>query len=245
MSKYKKHAELLQVAPVFRGSFLAGGAITSIFSGKPVNDYDVYFKDESSLVDAIHECYGAGMWCACVTDRAITFLDNGVPVQLMTFEYFPTPQDIFDRFDFTCCMGAWGPDAGDFTLHDDFLLSLSERALRFNHGTLYPIASQLRVLKYQDRGFAIDRREVLKLALACSAVKMESWDDMRQQIGGAYGNKITMVEDGEFSISAACDAISSTIFTEMADAEEMPADADALIEHLGLTSDPTQPTAAE
>lgn len=234
MTRYNKQAVALQDGPSFRGSFIAGGAITSVFSGKPVNDYDVYFKDEASLLDAIRECYGYGMWCACVTDRAITFLYNGVTVQLMTFDYFLSPQDIFDRFDFTCCMGAWCPERKEFTLHDDFMLSLSERALRFNHGTLYPIASQLRVMKYQDRGFSIDRREVLKMAIACSAVRMESWEDMRAQIGGAYGNKITMVEDGEFSVGAACDAISDTIFTEASGAEEMPASAEELIYLLGF-----------
>src|SRR3954471_19372832 len=39
--------------------FIAGGAITSLFSGQNINDIDVYFKDYESLVIALKNLFNS------------------------------------------------------------------------------------------------------------------------------------------------------------------------------------------
>lgn len=165
----------------------------------------------------------------CASDRAVTFSDNGTIYQLMHFEWFAKPADIFDAFDFTCVMGAWDVDRGQFEAHTDFLHSIAARRLTFHGGTRFPIASLLRTQKYQERGYAITRGELLKIGVAIAGVTLNSWDDLKSQIGGAYGNKIALVEDGEFTISKALDTLSDATFVERPVSEEMPGTAEGLL----------------
>src|SRR5690348_10379935 len=89
----------------FKGCFLAGGAITSLFTNKKIRDYDLYFKSKEHFVDAVRCMYEDGCWCVAITPRAITFIENNATVyQLMSFSWFDSAQQIFNKFDFTCVM---------------------------------------------------------------------------------------------------------------------------------------------
>lgn len=191
-----------------KGAYVAGGAITSVFTGKPINDLDIYFKSREDFETAVAQAYDASWWNVDTSKRAVTFSDNGTIVQYMHFDFFPTAQDIFRAFDYTIVMAAYDYDTQEFVFHDDFLKHNSQRFLRFNPGTRYPLASATRVLKYQQRGYTIGKGDILKIALACRCVKIESWDDLKDQIGGAYGTKVELVgEAREFSLAAAIDAL--------------------------------------
>lgn len=190
-------------------AFAAGGAVTSVFTGKPINDVDVYFKSREAFEYQVGAAYDNGWWCVAATKRAVTFSDKGgVPVQFMHFDFFPTAQAIFDAFDFTVVMGALDFDSGEFVFQDDFLKHNSQRFLRFHPGTRYPLASATRVLKYQDRGYTIGKGDILKIALASRKVKIDTWEDLKDQIGGAYGEKVVLAgEHQEFSLDAAIEAL--------------------------------------
>jgi len=210
MSNYKAEADKIrQAGYLIPGAFAAGGAVTSVFTGKPINDVDVYFKSREAFEYAVADAYENSWWCVSSSKRAVTFSDNGgTPVQFMHFDFFPTAEDIFDAFDFTVVMGALDFDTGEFAFHDDFLKHNSQRFLRFHPGTRYPLASATRVLKYQDRGYTIGKGDILKIALASRKVKIDTWDDLKDQIGGAYGEKVVLAGEGqEFSLDAAIAAL--------------------------------------
>lgn len=210
MTDYKAEARLIKdkCYPI-PGAFAAGGAVTSVFTGKPINDVDVYFKSREAFEYQVGMAYENGWWCIAATKRAVTFSDQGgSPIQFMHFDFFPTAQHIFDAFDFTVVMGALDFDTDEFAFHDSFLKHNSQRFLRFHPGTRYPLASATRVLKYQDRGYTIGKGDILKIALACRKVKIESWEDLKDQIGGAYGEKVILAgETQEFSLEAAIEAL--------------------------------------
>jgi hypothetical protein len=193
------------------GAFAAGGAVTSVFTGKDINDVDVYFKSREAFEYAVAQAYEEGMWCVSATKRAVTFSDQGgTPIQFMHFDFFPTAQSIFDAFDFTVVMGAYDFDTSEFLFHEDFLKHNSQRFLRFHPGTRYPLASATRVLKYQDRGYTIGKGDILKIALAARKPKIETWEDLKDQIGGAYGEKVVLAGEGrEFSLDAAIEALTT------------------------------------
>lgn len=206
---YEAEKKLVRVAAYpYEQAFVAGGAITSVFTAKPVHDADIYFKSQAAFEKAVFQSYEEGFWCVDASKRAVTFSDNGKIIQLMHFDYFPTAEDIFRTFDFTINMAALDLDTNEFTFHDDFLKHNSQRFLRFNRGTRYPLASATRVLKYQQRDYTIGKGDILKIALACRGVRLESWGDLKDQIGGAYGNKVVLENGGTpFSLDAAIDAL--------------------------------------
>lgn len=210
MTDYRAEArKITEHCSPIPGAFAAGGAVTSIFTNQPINDIDVYFKSREAFEYQVAMAYEDGAWCVASTKRAVTFSYNGgTPVQFMHFDFFPTAQDIFDAVDFTVCMGALDFDTNDFIFNDDFLKHNSQRFLRFHPGTRYPLASATRVLKYQDRGYTIGNGDILKIALAGRRVKIDTWEDLKDQIGGAYGEKVVLgSEDKEFTLDAAIEAL--------------------------------------
>lgn len=210
MTNYKAEARKIteKCCPI-PDAFAAGGAVTSVFTNRDINDVDVYFKSREAFEYAVADAYENGFWCVSTTKRAVTFADNGgTPIQFMHFDFFPTAQDIFDAFDFTVVMGALDFDTDEFSFHNDFLKHNSQRFLRFHPGTRYPLASATRVLKYQDRGYTIGKGDVLKIVLAGRKVKIDTWEELKDQIGGAYGEKVVLGTEGTpFSLDAAISAM--------------------------------------
>ena len=238
MTNYEGEARKLRKAgyPI-PGAYAAGGAVTSVFTAADINDVDVYFKTREAFETAVAQAYEDGYWCVASSKRAVTFSDNGSIIQFMHFDFFPTAQDIFKAFDFTAVMGAYDYDTKEFVLHDDFMKHNAQRFLRFNPGTRYPLASATRVLKYQQRGYTIGKGDILKIALACRGVRIESWDDLKDQIGGAYGDKVVLGKESEaFTLEAAIEALTVDETGEdswiVADNDNQPGDALSLLRHV-------------
>lgn len=229
MTYQTERRQIMTALPTyFEHAFVAGGAVTSVFTGAKINDVDLYFKSQRDFGIGVYQAYEDGLWCVAASKRAVTFADGGGNIaQLMHFDFFPSAGDIFKAFDFTVVMGALDldlsrakpsglpfivedtdtPDSG-FILHDDFLKHNSQRFLRFNPGTRYPLASACRVLKYQQRGYTIGKGDMMKIALAVRGVRIESWEDLKDQIGGAYGDKVVLENEHlPFSLEAAIDAL--------------------------------------
>lgn len=243
----------------FDNAFIAGGAVTSAFTNAKINDVDVYFKSRRAFETGVYQAYEDGLWCVAASNRAVTFASGGQVAQLMHFDYFPTAERIFEAFDFTVCMGALDLDAGPktrwdakssqyvtegephpesgFVFHPDFLKHNSQRFLKFNAGTRYPLASATRVLKYQQRGYTIGKGDMMKIALAVRGVAVDSWEDLKDQIGGAYGDKVVLGrEDEPFTLEAAIEALTvddaeSEPWVQPAN-DNMPGNAEALLRHI-------------
>ena len=230
MAYEAERRQILEKLPLrFDNAFVAGGAVTSVFTNAKINDTDVYFKSRRAFEIAVYQAYEDGLWCVAASKRAVTFADlsNNI-AQLMHFDFFPTADAIFEAFDYTVCMGALDLDAGPkskwegiqlvttgetdpesgFVFHPDFMKHNSQRFLKFNPGTRYPLASATRVLKYQQRGYTIGKGDMMKIALAVRGVRIESWEDLKDQIGGAYGDKVVFdKEDTPFTLAAAIEAL--------------------------------------
>ncbi len=206
------------------GAIIAGGAITSLFSGKDVNDLDVYFKDMEGIISAVAACYGQEdyiqyeeyyevgaftMHCMGSTDKSILFNYQEQDVQFMHFKYFNSAEEIFDTFDFTCCMAAYDVSKGEFILHEDFLRHTSQRYLKYNPDTAFPLISALRVDKYKDKGYSISRSEMLRVSLSCTKLDIQDWEEAARQVGGMYGYCVDDIFDREkeFSIEELIDQL--------------------------------------
>lgn len=169
------------------GIYIAGGAITSIFSGTKINDHDIYFLEDSGIEKAIAYFIGKGYRQTMKTDNAITYkrkTNNGNRVvQLITNPSFiGMPRNVFKHFDFVHCMGAYLN--GKIHMHDMFLECIAERRMVFNPGTAYPIASLIRSKKYMNRGYSISGLEIIKMALTIHALEIKNVGDLKKQLMG-------------------------------------------------------------
>jgi len=123
------------------GCFLAGGALTSHYTGKTTNDFDIYpktKKDRDSIVETLFDEYHNYH----ASDRALTFVKDGeTPIQVMIFDVFQSAQSIFDYFDFTVNMAAYDFDTDETIMDENFLVHNSQRYLHINPNTKYPYAT--------------------------------------------------------------------------------------------------------
>lgn len=194
-------------------AIVAGGAITSLFCNREINDIDIYFRSEEDLVKVlaaifnIEDIYGYeldrfSIHVSGLSQRTIICSANEQMIQLMTFKYFPEIDDIFNTFDFTCCMGAFDCKSEEFVFHPEFMKHNSQRYLKFNDGTAFPLMSLMRVDKYRGKGYSISKAELLRVVFACMSLDINSWEEAKEHIGGMYGYDMSEAfdEDRQFSI---------------------------------------------
>lgn len=198
------------------GLYIAGGSLSSLATNREINDIDCYFPSKVALVEAIRYMRDdLGAWCTFISDKSISWsveTEMGrVAFQFIYYGFYSSAHEIFNEFDFTICMAAYESISDSIVSDENFLLHNSQRHLEFNQNTKFPIISGLRVKKYEDRGYSISRRNFLKIMLAINEVKMNSWEDFRNQCGNLYGLNYLNDEDipdAPFSVDAAFDVIS-------------------------------------
>ena len=206
-------------------AIIAGGAITSIFTDKEINDLDVYFRTFEDMEVFIRNAYGetsslatnldldlpeAHLWCISHTPRSILFTCGERKVQVIHFKLFPEgPNEIFQSFDFTMNMGSFDFGQNMFVFGDRFLSDVSKRRLEFNQNTDYPIISTLRVGKYTARGFKISKKTMFQLALAVNKLSINTWEELEDQLSGFYGVDVSELFDKskDFSLDSAIDML--------------------------------------
>jgi hypothetical protein len=181
---------------------IAGGAITSIFSGNIIKDYDVYFHNKEDLQALRQEKNWSSETMVSKilskTDNSITLsvnqgasighsdANNKVVIQLILLEDLICSEvkKIIEQFDFTVCMGAYDFQTNSFVFDKDFLKHLSQRSLVYNANSKYPFASLYRVIKYIKKGFKISGIEMIKLGLKCNNIKINNYKELSKQLLG-------------------------------------------------------------
>lgn len=210
---------------------VAGGALTSIFSGMSINDLDIFFNNFDDLVKfQTKYLYENGSLKEGIyrfsTENAISFtLPNG-KLQLIK-KLYGNAEQVIKNFDFTVCMVAWDVITDTIIMNSEFLRNLSSRTLVFNSvGAKYPIASLWRVQKYLKRGFKFPAAESLKLALAINNLKITNYKELKEQLEGIdtlFLKELTDVmlekKDDVYNYQAAIEMISE-ILTKKFNLEE-------------------------
>lgn len=195
---------------------IAGGAITSVFCNREVNDLDVYFRTPEDYLRFCYDIFEGEfrfqLLVNNVTNRSILLKDKDTNqfVQLIIYKFFENELAVFKDYDFTCNMGAlsfgWKKKGRNedvqFVLHPEFMKHNSQRYLQFNTGTAYPLISALRVAKYVEKGYNISKAQMLRVLMAVNSVSLNSWEEVKDHVGGFYGLNMDEVfpEDKEFSI---------------------------------------------
>jgi hypothetical protein len=174
------------------GCWIAGGAVTSVFTGKEINDIDVYFPSKEAFSNVMAEIYDGqvnfGDAHVChITDKSLLLQSEGKDVQFIVFKFFKDVEEIFASFDFTAVMGAYSFADKKFHFHPEFMKHNAQRFLSFNKGTDYPLISMLRVDKYRERGYTTSKQEMLKVGMAIANKNFDSWANVIDEVGSFYG----------------------------------------------------------
>lgn len=171
-------------------AIIAGGAITALFTGNKIRDWDIYFRNAEDCAKAV-TWFGINGELVNETDTSKSFRlgKQEKPYQLIVLPaLFGDPATIFTYYDFTVCMGAYQftPDGQDegFVFGADYFKHIGQRRLVFHTGTMFPICSMLRVMKYIKKGFFITGMELLKIGLSIHALEIETYADLRVQLQG-------------------------------------------------------------
>lgn len=197
-------------------AIIAGGMITSIFSNSDINDVDVYFRNYDELYSFASENYGH---IVSHTKKATQWLDtnvklgNQVLIQVIHYQTFKSPVEIFENYDFTVCMGAFDFKTEEFILHEDFLKHNAQKIIKFNSGTAYPIISAIRLDKYKKKGYYVSKAEMIRVIMSCMSLNIESYEELKEHLGGMYGENYDRlfedIKDDEFNMSKAIEYISN------------------------------------
>jgi hypothetical protein len=199
--------------------YIAGGTITSLFCNREINDIDIYFKSEKAFIEFVESIWEDGNgWIVASTDKATLVKSSKYEeYQMIHFKFFPNAEDIFKAFDFTVCMGAFDFETETFKLHPDFLQHNSQRILKYNANTAFPIVSLLRVQKYKDKGYTISKPELIRIVLSCMNLEINTYEELKEQMGGMYGvnyDKLFKDKEGKVDIKEAIDVIANLSLSE-------------------------------
>lgn len=199
-------------------AYVAGGTITSLFCNREIKDIDIYFRDEESAINFLVDVWEENRYIVSHTKKATLMLYDETEIQLIHFNYFNTPDDIFDTFDFTACMGCFDFTTEEFILHPDFLKHNSQRIIKYNSNTAFPIVSLLRVQKYEEKGYKISKPELIRIILSCMNLDIGSYDELKEHLGGMYGINYDKlfedVQDQEFNLEEANNKIANITLSE-------------------------------
>lgn len=196
--------------------FVAGGTIASLFTNKEINDIDIYARSEEAAISFLEDIWSVHV--VSNTNKAIQFSYQEKLLQLIHFSYFEKAEDIFETFDYTACMGAFDFKTEEFVLHNEFLKHNSQRILKFNSNTAFPIVSLLRVQKYEGKGYTISKPEFIRVILTCMNLDINTYEELKEQLGGMYGQAYEKlfedVKDEEFNLQEAIDKIANLALSE-------------------------------
>lgn len=143
------------------GPWLAGGSVRKMITDVPIgaSDFDFWFPDADKWASAVKYISNSfiGVSILYSSANAVTFAvgPNNVKMQLISRNFYNSPEQLISEFDFTCCQLATDGNAvlyGEQTAED-----LASNTLRLvSPKRLHPGLLK-RVIKYRSYGFTLDR----------------------------------------------------------------------------------------
>jgi hypothetical protein len=171
------------------GVMLCGGAITSLFSGDPVNDLDFYVKKQENIraaeayLKTIFKDHEHITLNALTLKRASEKSKKLWSVQVIR-RFTGDAAEIFDWFDFTVTHGAFDFEQGVFHFGDRFFTDVAKKKLVYSGASKYPICAMYRTKKYMDKGYSISGATIMHIALSIVQLKIENYGQLKEQLMG-------------------------------------------------------------
>lgn len=212
------------ITEVKKDVIVTGGCIVSMLLQEEPNDYDIYFKTKETA-KKVAEFYvknngsvtetengvtvfikssglikeskkrGEKYGVASITDNAISLHND---IQLI-MRFTGDPDEIHKNFDFIHTKNYW--HNGNLVLNPKALESIITKELRYD-GSLFPVCSIFRTIKFVKRGWKINMGEMLKMIYDANKLNLEDITVLREQLIGVDALYfITLIEklnEGDF-----------------------------------------------
>lgn len=211
IQKYMSFDDIYNICQKYN-AVLAGGAIVSLFNNTEINDFDLYFKSKEDLFSFLVSNSRIYTNVSYVSDKSVSLCFNKIKVQLVYMDYYKSIQDLFEHFDFECCMGAYDFVTEKFYFSKNFFIDNMSKTIHFNPKAVHPINSLVRVNKYINKGYSIGTKELFKIALSINKICIDSPQRLKTELSGIYGenfNKVVeKIGDTPFSLDNVLEILS-------------------------------------
>lgn len=194
--------------------FLAGGSVIGLFTGQEIKDLDIYCRNVEDAIDVATALQNMHHYKPTYADSksiVLSYDEREVPpVNMITFKYFNSLEEIFDTYDFTACMGGFDFEKEEFGFHERFFKDNMAKRLYYSSGSHYPIGAIVRRMdKYRRKGYKISSKELLKMVLDCFKLDLSTPEKLKEQVSGMYGTSIDDIlpKGEEFSLPAVVKAL--------------------------------------
>lgn len=155
-----------KVAKYYIARDMKDGAVTVlrtvIVNIKGVEEARVLCKTSAGIARATHK---DPFTVRCVTSNAVTLSDD---VQLI-IRFAGPPEEIHKNFDFIHCTNYYLVGSNELVLNIPAMQSLMSKRLYY-HGSLYPVATLMRMRKFLDRGWTISAGQIAKVSIQLMGV---------------------------------------------------------------------------
>jgi hypothetical protein len=208
-------------------AMICGGAVTSVFTGQPINDLDVYFESEFHFRNCKQTLERYAIMCH-ETPKSLMFIDHVTQgrINLIRLNYFDSISDVFNAFDLSVNMAGFDCNTGKFHLTHQFITDNMNKVLHISRNALNPIYTLARVLKYQKRGYSISGREMIYLGFIIADTDVSSWEDVQANISGSSdgsGETVpTLPVTTEFNMDAVLNALDNHMDMECVVRQPVP-----------------------
>lgn len=159
--------------------WVAGGALSSLISGRRVSDWDIFSRDPKTVVSWFKKQKGR----VTFSNNFVTNIQyKGEKIQVIHQYVFNDMTATISAFDFTIVCGAF--DGKEFVHHERFFIDNAQHRLVINT-TLKPLNTVKRMLKYASRGYQVCP---VGLASVLKTINTSSinWDDPDENIIDFY-----------------------------------------------------------
>jgi hypothetical protein len=135
--------------------WVSGGALRTLYNpGEQVNDYDLFFTDQSALDHVLTRLQQDG-WkktFECPKKELFTFYKHNIKLQCIAKRFYSDAEDLLNSFDFHVTQQSW--DGRDFYIAKEAIRSIKSKKLTV-HNITYPVASLNRMMKYRQYGYYV------------------------------------------------------------------------------------------
>lgn len=153
---------------------VAGGAINAFYTGRTIEDYDLFFNSEEDADKAISILKGnKEIKVGFESRRVVNFYLSDKKIQVCKVIY-GTPEEIISNFDFTVVAGAITRDKEFFNEH--FFEDLQQKRLVVV-SLPKPLSTLRRLTKYISRGYMACNETLLKISKGISKVNFDDPKD--------------------------------------------------------------------
>ncbi len=168
------------------GVWVAGGAIRrTLINAYLDSDVDFFFRDSHTFEEFVRKLESNPKISLLIkNEKNSTYLfkyadkaglEKEIKIQLIFIQYYPTPEELLDSFDFTICQFA--TDGKTVWMGKYSLWDLGRRRLAV-HKITYPVASVRRMMKYGGQGFTICSGCIKELLLQSADVNIEGGESV-------------------------------------------------------------------